>query len=292
MEGSWGGPHARIERVIGVVEHEKPQILGLQEATPQQIGWLKTALGKLGYKSFPKNRPVETSVFVDTNRFDVKAVDIIRNPTYADGPGKATGYMVGLTLKDKLVTDEAGKPIELNVLNSHPVAHDTTYDRGGAMKRWLTNKLRVQWAKRILTKNPEANVIDMGDNNQTNMLRLVADKFTPIVKDTWLKLKFGANQGRDKLAYCMLTQTGLLPDTKQTLLQDSLDAVRGMKGWCKDRSMQYIRHFNVDWVFKSKNLVVTKWQQIWNNLSLTASDHKPVEVDMYASNASDEPQQP
>lgn len=278
-ERAWGGPYARVQRAAEVIDTSGAQIVGLQEAAPQQIGWLKKLLSRKGFESYPKNMPVETSILVDTDRFEVEKTQILRNPTYPDRPGKKTGFITVLKLKDKLTG------AHIWTMNSHPVAHDTAYDRGGAVKRWFTNKIKVRFWKRLLQKDPEANGIDIGDNNSTNMLRLVPDKYTPIVKDTWLKLKFGA-QARTKLAYCMLTQKGLLKDPSQPLFQDSLDEVRGIKGWCKDRSMAAIRHFNVDWIYKTKNLTVTKWRQIWTKPALTASDHKPVIAEMFVKDNS------
>jgi endonuclease/exonuclease/phosphatase family metal-dependent hydrolase len=288
-EGAWGGPYARIQRAIGVIDAQEPQVIGLQEATPEQIGWLKTGLAKLGhrYQSFPKHKPVETSVLVDLDRFEVEKTQIIRNQTYGDKPGQRHGYMVAVTVRDK-DTDQ-----ETVILNSHAQAHSTdAHDRGAAQPRLSTSVQRANFATSILRKNPDANYLDISDSNSTNMLRLVPDKYTPIVKDTWLVKKFGATVARTKLTYCQLTQKGKLKDPKEPLLQDALDEVRGSKflGWCKDRSMNPLRHYTVDAVYSSKNLVVTKWQQIWSKLAMTASDHKPIVVDVYAQN--DESQQP
>lgn len=229
------------------------------------------------YDMYPKNSPVSSNkslnfdkeslraIFWKQSRFSLVTTGSVAYP-YQNAPRKANGEF---ELNDRapwvLLEDKDDTGVKFFVLNMHMIAFNNNRcrwdcnppnerggsDEAGDQKRKEAAQILRRW---IAEKKQHHPVIVLGDMNSSFTLRKHDDhRDRPTV------------ERRTGLPYCILTDNGLIRNTRDAWLNRS--------GACPTNNE---REWFIDHVYATQSFKVEKWAKFGSDHARHASDHRPI----------------
>lgn len=249
----WLDSSVRMPMIANIVKANGIQVVGFQEVEPSTFQLLSSNMPE--YDSYPKNAGSAVGkswmdpIFWEKDKFTLVDKGEF-NRSYRLCPGvELCEKAVWVRLKD----NDGGEFyfMSLHMVNRNPYVGPNKSDDGGAEKREADAKNVVQIIKTQF--DPGVPVFFVGDLNSS---------WKPSHDDGAL------NGDRNRVPYCILTENNVLVN--------SYDSADGKSGHCPSPN----RPYEIDHIYSTPDVSISKAGQIRNEETKVASDHDPIYADV------------